>query len=141
MKPSQIFWEVNVRICCFCHSVPCYFKNNTCWSHQTLCFPAVATVFKPYLFYIPIQCHSFQPLKVFSFLPWSYSRSFSFLSLYGIFVFTTGLEHGCLRASASAPSLQAVLRKLFPIHSSPLLFVIFLYSGGQFGYIFSFLCC
>lgn len=111
-------------------------------SHQNLCFPAVATVFKPYLFDMPIiQCHSSYPLKLFSFLPWSYSRSFSFLPMSGIFVFAEGLEHCCLHASASTRGLKTLLRKLFPIHSSPLLFVIFLYSGGQFGCVFSFLCC
>lgn len=92
--------------------------------------PAVVTVFKPYLFHIPLQCHSSQPLKVFSFLPWSYSRNFSFLSMSGIFVFAAGLEHCCLHASASTRGLKAVLRKLFPIHSSPLLFVIFFCTQG-----------
>lgn len=139
MKPSQIFCEVNVGICCFCYSVPCYFKANACWSHQTLCFPAVVTGFTPYLFHIPAQCHSSQPLKVFQFLPWSYSRSFSFLSMSGIFVFAAGLEHCCLHASASTQGLKAILRKPFPIHSSPLLFVIsFCTQGGSLVIFFPF---
>lgn len=130
MKPSQIF--------CFCHSVPRYFKADhtkvSASLPQLLC---LNPVYFTYLFSATHLSHK----KCFHSCHGPTAGVFSFLSMSDIFVFAAGLEHHCLHVSASTWGLKAVLRKLFPIHSSPLLFAIFLYSGGQFGYIFSFLCC
>lgn len=78
----------------------------------------------------------FSSVIVFSFLPWSYSRRFSFLStsVFGIFVFAPGSDH-------HYPRSQGCSQEMFSWEHVAPCFCPPPCPGGQFCYIFSFLCC